>query len=399
MDEGDNEIRRRKIRVVVGIVAVVVARILQSEEIPSDLFDEICVLSHQPGFNGVLGFRTPRRVSVPRQRDYVEVVVPLQSDADFRGHFSLHRATVEIVCTKLSQSVHMAVQGNGGRKPIPVRKQLLVTLWWLGSKSTIREVADKFGLSKSTVWHSVRRVCFALQDMAPLLICWPQGQGAERTQAEFHSAQHIHGVMGAIDGCHIPIAAPNEAPETYLNRKKFHSVILQAVCDRNLLFTDAYCGWPGSVHDARVFENSPLKQLVTEDVRRFFPGEAFIVGDSAYPLLPWLMTPFRDDGHLTASQTNYNFKHSSTRMCIERAFALLKGRWRQLKYLNIVNVENATHITIAACVLHNMAIMHEDDVSDFLQDLPEGDVPNPTLYFQPNTGAADKRNRIVDLIA
>ena len=57
--------------------------------------------------------------------------------------------------------------------------------------------------------------------MAPLLICWPQGQGAERTQAEFHSAQHIHGVMGAIDGCHIPIAAPNEAPETYLNRKNF----------------------------------------------------------------------------------------------------------------------------------------------------------------------------------
>lgn len=64
-----------------------------------------------------------------------------------------------------------------------------------------------------------------------------------------------------------------------------------------------------------------------------------------------------------------------------------------------MNVENATHITIAACVLHNMAIMHEDNVSDFLQDLPEGDVPNPTLYFQPNTGAADKRNRIVDLIA
>ncbi|XP_065193200.1 putative nuclease HARBI1 [Sycon ciliatum] len=399
MDRAD-EVRRRRIRIIVGLVATVVASLLQGDDMPDSIYDEICVLSQDPGIPELRRLRgLQRRASVPRQMNYFEAVVPMQSDLDFRRHFRLQRATVDIVCGKLAQSVHMAVESIGGRAPVPIRKQLLITLWWLGSKSTMRELADKWGISRSTAWVSVRRVCFALQDMAPLLICWPKGTSIDQVQAEFHAAQHIHGVMGAIDGCHIPIKAPKEAPDTYLNRKRFHSVVLQAVCDRNLMFTDVYCGWPGSVHDARVFDNSPLKQLATADVDQFFPGESFIVGDSAYPLLSWVMTPFRDDGHLTAAQTNYNYKHSSTRMCIERAFALLKGRWRQLKYLNVTNVENMTHIVLTACVLHNMAIMHEDDVNDFLNDLPEGDVPNPTLHFQPNIGAVHKRDRIVDLIA
>ena len=61
-------------------------------------------------------------------------------------------------------------------------------------------------------------------------------------------------VIGAIDGSHIPIKAPVLCPENYINRKGFHSVILQAVCDHRMLFTDCYAGWPGSVHDARVFK-------------------------------------------------------------------------------------------------------------------------------------------------
>ena len=65
-------------------------------------------------------------------------------------------------------------------------------------------------------------------------------------------------VLGAIDGCHIPIKAPNFCPENYVNRKGFHSVILRAICDNQMLFTDCYVGWPGAVHDARVFRNSDV---------------------------------------------------------------------------------------------------------------------------------------------
>ena len=40
-------------------------------------------------------------------------------------------------------------------------------------------------------------------------------------------------------------------------------------------------GWPGSVHDARVFRNSSLYQSAEHDL---FQGDTHLLGDSAYPL-------------------------------------------------------------------------------------------------------------------
>ena len=79
-----------------------------------------------------------------------------------------------------------------------------------------------------------------------------------------------------------------------------------------------------------------------------------------------MITPFRDNGHLTADQTKYNKYHSSTRMVIERAFGQLKGRYRRLKYLD-VEVTNVPLIVMAACLLHNLCIIHEDDVEEFIE--------------------------------
>ena len=63
---------------------------------------------------------------------------------------------------------------------------------------------------------------------------------------------------GAIDGSHIPVRPPAMNHTDYYNRKGFYSVILQGVVDANYLFEDIYVGWPGSVHDSRVFVNSSL---------------------------------------------------------------------------------------------------------------------------------------------
>jgi hypothetical protein len=63
-------------------------------------------------------------------------------------------------------------------------------------------------------------------------------------------------VCGAEDGTHIPILAPNKNHTDDINRKGFHSVLMQAVIYCNYIFRDVVIGWPGSIHDARVFSNS-----------------------------------------------------------------------------------------------------------------------------------------------
>ena len=88
-------------------------------------------------------------------------------------------------------------------------------------------------------------------------IRWPTGSEAQRAKGVFERKRGLADVYGAIDGTHIPIQAPIHDHEAYINKKGFHSVILQAVCDDRMFFTDIYAGWPGSVHDARVFSNSP----------------------------------------------------------------------------------------------------------------------------------------------
>jgi len=56
----------------------------------------------------------------------------------------------------------------------------------------------------------------------------------------------------------------------------------------------------------------------------------------------------------------YNRTLSAARSCIERAFALLKSRWRRLKYLDMSRVERIPYVIIAGCVLHNVCILNND---------------------------------------
>ena len=66
---------------------------------------------------------------------------------------------------------------------------------------------------------------------------------------------------GAIDGSHIPIIKPKESASDYYNRKGYYPIlVVQGLVDYRGLFLDVYIGWPGKVHDARVFVNSSVYQ-------------------------------------------------------------------------------------------------------------------------------------------
>lgn len=57
------------------------------------------------------------------------------------------------------------------------------------------------------------------------------------------------------------------------------------------------------------------------------PPNLHILGDSAYPISNSLITPFREVGNLKEEETRYSITHSSTSSVIDRAFALLKGKF------------------------------------------------------------------------
>ena len=98
----------------------------------------------------------------------------------------------------------------------------------------------------------------------------------------FQNMADFPGVVGCIDGTHIPIITPMEDGHRYINRKGFPSIILLAVCDDKMRFTWVNFGWPGSVHDSRVYRNELQPILENEDDGEAMLEEGHILGDATF---------------------------------------------------------------------------------------------------------------------
>ena len=99
------------------------------------------------------------RENVAKICGYYERVVPQYSSITFRCHFRLTKHAVEKICTLVGQSDHLKFRmDNGGKIPISIPKQLLVTLWYLGNQECLRSIADRFGVAESSVLVCVRRM-------------------------------------------------------------------------------------------------------------------------------------------------------------------------------------------------------------------------------------------------
>lgn len=175
----------------------------------------------------------------------------------------------------------------------------------------------------------------------------------------------IPGVVRMIDGTHISIKKPSIRGIDYYNRKVCYSIVLKAVVREDLRFTNIFAGFPGKVHDARVLRQSPLFQNGSA-----LCGEEHLLGDSAYPNMSWLFTPFRDNGRLTNVQMHYNYKNRSIRSTVERAFGLLKGRFTRLQHINQNEMEGIVQTVIAGCILHNICIINNDNVQELSNEDP-----------------------------
>lgn len=159
-----------------------------------------------------------------------------------------------------------------------------------------------------------------------------------------------------------------------------------------------YVGHPGSVHDQRVLRLSEVAVYLQNEEK--FPFDSHIIGDSAYELHEHLLVPFKDNGHLSTAQKEYNFHLSSARVVVERCFALLKGRMRSLLHcLPMKRIDLMAEYVIACCVIHNICLLRQDE----LTVIPIISNDNPMQDYhdnerQANNNAACKRNIIMNML-
>lgn len=111
--------------------------------------------------------------------------------------------------------------------------------------------------------------------------------------------------MGCIDGTHIRIRVcysslspsprsantaqfqvPNKDERSFVNRKMFHSLNVQVVCDSTFAWTNVVVRFPGSTHDSHIWRTSNLRADFENGRLR-----GYLLGDEGYGREDWLHTP------------------------------------------------------------------------------------------------------------
>ena len=110
--------------------------------------------------------------------------------------------------------------------------QILVALRFYASGSFLQIIGDTLGLPKSSVSRIITDVSQALARKESEFILWPsRPEEIQEVKRGFFDKGGFPGVIGCVDGTHVRIQAPTENENDYVNRKGFHSINVQAVCD------------------------------------------------------------------------------------------------------------------------------------------------------------------------
>lgn len=165
-------------------------------------------------------------------------------------------------------------------------------------------------------------------------------------------------VAGLIDGTLIKIDAPSGISEpAFVDRHNDHSINLTVVCGPQLQFYFATAKCPGSVHDARALRMSALWN--EWEINRWKPfHNAVLLGDSAYPLMDWLMVPIIRQQNMAENLANginqYRRKHRKTRYKVENSIGILREEFPCLNHMRVRSPTNVNMIVMACVTLHNI---------------------------------------------
>ena len=105
-------------------------------------------------------------------------------------------------------------------------------------------------------------------------------------------------------------------------------------------------------------------------------GKYYLV-DSGYPNRPGYLAPYKGTKYHLPEYRNgtmprgmketFNYAHSSLRNVVERAFGVLKTKWRIMKLVPSFPMSKQSKIIVACMTLHNFVREHDDQVDHFIQ--------------------------------
>ncbi|XP_063913017.1 putative nuclease HARBI1 [Zophobas morio] len=307
-------------------------------------------------------------------------------DAAFRRRFRLSRACVLDLLISIERELEFPSDMNNAVSPM---NQILTCLRVFSTGGHLQNIADFMGMHLSTVSRIVKRVSEAIARLYRQHIKFPStNDEMSENQRNFFSISGFPKVVGAIDCTHVKIQSPGGVDgEIYRNRKQYFSINTQVICDANLKIMNVVARWPGSAHDSNIFNHSRIKDDFEDNV---YPN-CLLLGHSGYANGKYLVTPLLNPR--TPPEQLYNESHIRTRNVIERCFGVLKRRFPILAYGCRLKVDTCLIIIVAASVLHNLVLRHNDNVPPPLPELVNEEQLERLIQDGQIVAPGDIRNR------
>lgn len=315
------------------------------------------------------------------------------SERDFKSNFRLtHDLALQLIDDLYPHYWEMIKdKQDGGSHEIAFELKVLVALKFYATGCYQGNLRESLNLSLSSVSRSIEFITDLIISALAGYVSFPLTEAAKEIIEPAFREKGFPGVIGCIDGTHIAISGVNkEEMYKYMNRKQFASINVQVICDANYRLLNVNPKFCGANHDSYIWSASKIKARLMENYDTPINQKYWLLGDSGYPLEPWLMTPIQNPS--TESEEKYNMYHIRVRGIVERTIGIWKQRFRCILGERKLHYEptKCRKIILATAILHNYLIdnLYEDD--DVIQIVPE---PN----IQQEIHAVDRNLRTLGL--
>lgn len=271
----------------------------------------------------------------------------------------------------------------------PPNYTLAAALYRLAHGASYKSVARRFGLDSAGACRSFYAFCKVVNEKLGHLFEFRSDVGRIAEDFQWISLPNCCGVLGVkrfpIDGGEL--------------LGKDGALMVQAMVDSGGRFLDVSAGWPSTLKPVTILRQTKLfsgveesNELLKGPVYHLSDGNSvhqYILGDSCFPLLPWLLTPFirsneKEEEEVSLKEEAFNSAHSRAMGLVDTAFDRVQARWQLLsRRWKEECIEFLPFVIITGCLLHNFLIKCSEplpQLPDKAAAIPSNEEPDVAVY-------------------